>query len=495
VVAFVRKGKRPGIQSLLKAAPKSRGFPPRPIGAEYQYGTHESAIKGSYAAGYAVTFGAFLALASNAMLQHKGTFVQTIPQEPQYQASYVNPACRGLFVVAAQSPVIKSVLGQQQNSAESNQSAVYVTTTRLQRPLFASIGTLPQEQQQLAPSAVYTTTQRLQRPLWSAVITAPQASQEIAPSAVYTVTAAKGLQTPLMVPIVQSWPQESQQQAPSAVYQFPPASQQAASPALRNALLTQAEQPDTTQSSVKTTNIALALAAPSLRGAIVTQAEQPLPAPSLFIPATGALPIQSPVIRAAISTMAEQPLPAPSWVQVTTAYTPSFVAGVPPLRTWAQTVPQEQAPYEVNASFVQVPTAANLPSVTPTPPVVSAQTPAGRHKHRRYFIEIDHQTFQVDSPAEALELLEKMKQVAVKPSKAAAAMAVRRAIKSGKVPQSLRVPQIKSDSPELQDIVISGRKALESLYATALQEAEIKLLLAKQKQLEDDDDDDILLLM
>lgn len=134
------------------------------------------------------------------------------------------------------------------------------------------------------------------------------------------------------------------------------------------------------------------------------------------------------------------------------------------------------------------------PPVVVPPPV--EQTPAGRSKrHKRYYLEIDGQTFIVDSPAEALELLEKATALADKPSKAAAAMAVRRAIKAGKVPQSLRVPQVKSADPELQEIVLSAQKILAAIYDTALVDAEIKLRVAKQRQEDDNDDDDILLLM
>jgi hypothetical protein len=134
-----------------------------------------------------------------------------------------------------------------------------------------------------------------------------------------------------------------------------------------------------------------------------------------------------------------------------------------------------------------------------TPPVVvppvTTQTPAGRHKYRRYYVEIDGQQFQVDSVEDAVEILEKAKQIAQgSTAKAAAAMAVRRAVKVGDIPQPLRIPRIRADK-ELEDVVISARKELESIYANALLEAELKQRLTMRKREEDDDDDDLLLLL
>lgn len=177
MTAFIKKGKRPGIDSLLVASQQSSGFPPQAVAAEYQYGTHDAAIKGSKAAGYGSTFGAFLAL---------------VPLAPQF-------------------PVIHSTLGQRQELAEPNQSAIYSTTTRNQRPLI--------------------------RP----IITTPQVSQEIAPSAVFRLK--KFLQPQLMGNWNVTWPQASQFQAPSAVFKFPPATLALASPPLRNVILTRAETP------------------------------------------------------------------------------------------------------------------------------------------------------------------------------------------------------------------------------------------------------------
>lgn len=338
MVAFVRKGKRPGIWSLLKAAPKSTGFPPQPTGAEYQYGTHEAAIKGSFAAGYGVVFGAFLALASNAMLQHKGSFTQTVPQVPLYQQSSVNPPSPALYTVAAQTPALRGI-----------------------------VQTWPQEQQQNAPSTVFRqqlTSTDVTFPTGRFIATVAEQPPEV--TSVVSTFAVRNEDLPVPRPWVETRPQENQQNAPSAVYGRIPSSQAAARPALTSAVVTQAQQPDTTQSSVRTVNIALALAAPPLRSAIVTQAEQPLPAPSLVIPATGALPIQSPIIRLAISTqaetplqapslvipatsfvplqpprigqamstVAEQPLTVPSWTMVTTAYTPSAAPPANVMRVW-----------------------------------------------------------------------------------------------------------------------------------------------------------------
>lgn len=404
---------------------------PVPTNAEYQYGTHELAIKGSKAAGYGVTFGAFLALASNAMLQHKGSVTLTRPQDPSYQASSVNPASPALFSVVAAPRFFGSILGQQQDSLELNQSAIYTTTQRLQRPLFATI------------------------------ITTPQASQEIAPSSVFTITAAKGLQTPLMVNWDATTPQETQFQAPSAVYRFPPPTLAAAGPALTSAIITQAEQPRETPSSVKSTNIALALAAPALRGSI--------------------------------NTTAEQPLAVQSWSLVNTALLPSFVAGVPPLHGHVQTLPQEQSVFNVNYSFVGVPTAANLPSVTVIPD--TTQQPAG-HKKRRYEVEIDGQVFEVQSVDEAVQLLTQAKALAVKRAPVVAEEVVRRKLADKppvNKPIRVPVPQLHTANEELVDIVIRARHSIAKIYREQALAAEIRLRLQLAEQ--DYDEEDLLFLL
>jgi hypothetical protein len=84
------------------------------------------------------------------------------------------------------------------------------------------------------------------------------------------------------------------------------------------------------------------------------------------------LALAAPALKGSIGTQAEQPQPVPSWSLVNTAILPSFVAGIPPLTTWIQTIPQDQGLYDVNASVVQTPTAANIPD---TPPPVAGSNP------------------------------------------------------------------------------------------------------------------------
>ena len=137
-----------------------------------------------------------------------------------------------------------------------------------------------------------------------------------------------------------------------------------------------------------------------------------------------------------------------------------------------------------------------LPLQVETPVVAppAAEQPAGRHKKRRYYVEIDNQTFQVESVEEAVELLETAKRVAIAPAKAAAAIAVRRALKVGELPRTPKIPRIRADG-ELHDIVVSANNALQELYRSALIDAELKYRIAKQQREDDNDDDDVLLLM
>lgn len=135
------------------------------------------------------------------------------------------------------------------------------------------------------------------------------------------------------------------------------------------------------------------------------------------------------------------------------------------------------------------------PAIAPSPPPDVQQTPAGRHKpHRRLFVEIDGNTFEVASVQEAVYLLERAKRLALEtaPVTAEKKLAVHLTIRPTQRPKIER-PRIASSNPELQATVKEARAIIGKVYADAYRDAEIKLRLAKLG--EDDDEDDVLMLI
>lgn len=134
----------------------------------------------------------------------------------------------------------------------------------------------------------------------------------------------------------------------------------------------------------------------------------------------------------------------------------------------------------------------------PPAPEEPTQTPAGSSRRkRRYFVEIDGQHFEVNSAAEAQELLGRARALAeraVEIAERKTERRVRRAVKRGKVPGPIRIdrPSV-SASPEL-NLDLSPLKAeIERLYANAAAMIEMRILL--EQRLREEDEEDVLLLL
>jgi hypothetical protein len=120
-------------------------------------------------------------------------------------------------------------------------------------------------------------------------------------------------------------------------------------------------------------------------------------------------------------------------------------------------------------------------------------TGAGRSHRRRYYIDIDGQTFPVDSAEHARALLERAREIAASHAREIAEKVAPRSRKVGKKPIPLPTPHISSPDAELTEIISAARNAINDLYRTAAIEAEIAFLL--RKAAEDDEDDALMLLM
>lgn len=158
---------------------------------------------------------------------------------------------------------------------------------------------------------------------------------------------------------------------------------------------------------------------------------------------------------------------------------------------------------------VSVPAAAlTLTGYAPTvlasgviPEPSSGPTPAGRAKRvrRRYVVEIDGKDFEVGSPDEALDLLQKAKEQAEE----LAAKAVERASKAIRRPtrkiisdakRAMPVPDIVAP-PEIADVAGAVLEQIRSIYADAMQSVEISALMAKRDREIEQDDEEVLLLL
>ena len=144
-------------------------------------------------------------------------------------------------------------------------------------------------------------------------------------------------------------------------------------------------------------------------------------------------------------------------------------------------------------------TAATLASPATAPETSGGGIPRRLRRRQRYVVEIDGEEFVVDTPDQALELLNKAKQEA----KELAEKAVKRAAAATKRPtrkviadarRALSTPEIKAP-PELMDVAASVMESIQATYKEALQAVEIAAWMAKRDADIERDDEDILLLL
>jgi hypothetical protein len=119
----------------------------------------------------------------------------------------------------------------------------------------------------------------------------------------------------------------------------------------------------------------------------------------------------------------------------------------------------------------------------------ATQRPAGRKRkqHRkRLLVEIDGRDFEVESVEQAVALLERAKEVAVKQIAAVRASPVR-------VAQGIKRPSIRTNSEPLRELVREKRAQIVALYDQLLRDLEIKHLMAKAE--EDDEEETLIRLL
>lgn len=122
-----------------------------------------------------------------------------------------------------------------------------------------------------------------------------------------------------------------------------------------------------------------------------------------------------------------------------------------------------------------------------------AQTPAGKSRKRRLYVEIDGRHFDVKSEAEAVQLLQSARAIAESQAEKSAAKAAsnveRIARRTGIVPAlEVKTPEITA-APELNVSALIAD--IRRLYEKAGIEAELRILMQRQM---DDEDEELLLL-
>ena len=138
---------------------------------------------------------------------------------------------------------------------------------------------------------------------------------------------------------------------------------------------------------------------------------------------------------------------------------------------------------------------ADTPATPFVPPVDTRPVDAGGKKHhRRHFIEIDNQTFEVASYEEAVELLERARDAAKTHAVALSKRIEKRVRRKGSVGGQIAVPSITTSDIGLQEVVANFREKIRNIYLEAAQQAELRELL-KKRFAEQDDEEVITLLL
>jgi hypothetical protein len=124
--------------------------------------------------------------------------------------------------------------------------------------------------------------------------------------------------------------------------------------------------------------------------------------------------------------------------------------------------------------------------VTPAGPT---EVPAGgRVRAYQYIIKIDGKEFVTPSLQQAVDLLNKAKDLARKH----AAQIARAATEKSAKPPVIKLPKITGSAP-VRELVLQVRKEIKDIYESAARDAEIAMLFEIQKR--NDEDEDVFLLM
>jgi hypothetical protein len=130
-----------------------------------------------------------------------------------------------------------------------------------------------------------------------------------------------------------------------------------------------------------------------------------------------------------------------------------------------------------------------VPVVTPT------QTPAGRPRRRRFFVEIDGQIFLAENESHAQAILDRAAELAEKAAQAQADEIVTKRLSKSRIrtvaPVKIATPKIVASAQiDLQPY----QKRIEQAYAEAERLAEIRLMMERQAAMDEEEEALLLLL-
>jgi hypothetical protein len=127
-------------------------------------------------------------------------------------------------------------------------------------------------------------------------------------------------------------------------------------------------------------------------------------------------------------------------------------------------------------------------------PEASGVTPAGSNRRRRrYYVEVDGQSFPVSSRAEAEQILQRARALAERDAESQGDAAVKKLAKKAAVPVVDIPPPVLKVSPELDLGPLVAD--IERLYKRAAENAELRLRMALAIRAQEQEDEDELLLL
>ncbi len=168
--------------------------------------------------------------------------------------------------------------------------------------------------------------------------------------------------------------------------------------------------------------------------------------------------------------------------------------GVVVITDYSSTVPAGNVISQIPLAGVEAVEGSNV-TITVSLGEAPATNAAGKSRRKRYFVEIDGQSFLVDSETEARALLERARAIAERQAEVKAEKVVKVLRRKPAVPKvEIKVPEI-TVSPALLPDLKPMIADIERLYQKASETAELRLLLLKQMEDEDEAEAEMLLLL
>lgn len=120
---------------------------------------------------------------------------------------------------------------------------------------------------------------------------------------------------------------------------------------------------------------------------------------------------------------------------------------------------------------------------------------AGKPRRHRYIVEIDDQTFEVNSILEAQALLDRAQMLAEQQAAQQVRREVKRARRRGRTEITLDLPEIETDAKVLEPLVLRANERIRAIFERTAHEAELRELMRVRLRQEEEDDAIIALML